>query len=103
MKKFSWCTASAGGHWCRAARFRPTTMAALERYWEFRASAYRPCSRRTPLLAFEWPPLKAATRHYYRPCWRPPLRSEEHTSELQSPVHLVCRLLLEKKKHIEDQ
>src|SRR6266581_9264527 len=42
-------------------------------------------------------------------CWRPrtrvrhtsgagPARSEEHTSELQSPVHLVCRLLLEKKK-----
>src|SRR5947208_11438285 len=26
------------------------------------------------------------------------LRSEEHTSELQSPDHLVCRLLLEKKK-----
>src|SRR5690348_17802001 len=28
-------------------------------------------------------------------------RSEEHTSELQSPVHLVCRLLLEKKKKIK--
>src|SRR2546422_2252803 len=28
--------------------------------------------------------------------WR--LRSEEHTSELQSRLHLVCRLLLEKKK-----
>src|SRR5258708_12509820 len=27
-------------------------------------------------------------------------RSEEHTSELQSPDHLVCRLLLEKKKSI---
>src|SRR5258708_10215936 len=27
-----------------------------------------------------------------------PRRSEEHTSELQSPDHLVCRLLLEKKK-----
>src|SRR5256885_11243838 len=26
-------------------------------------------------------------------------RSEEHTSELQSPCNLVCRLLLEKKKH----
>src|SRR5947208_15480679 len=26
-------------------------------------------------------------------------RSEEHTSELQSPDHLVCRLLLEKKKY----
>src|SRR5690348_17772288 len=30
-------------------------------------------------------------------------RSEEHTSELQSPVHLVCRLLLEKKKKITTQ
>src|SRR5258708_24488041 len=28
-------------------------------------------------------------------------RSEEHTSELQSPDHLVCRLLLEKKKRLE--
>src|SRR5258708_24887751 len=27
-------------------------------------------------------------------------RSEEHTSELQSPDHLVCRLLLEKKNHL---
>src|ERR1017187_10894167 len=31
------------------------------------------------------------------------LRSEEHTSELQSPMYLVCRLLLEKKKKIEKQ
>src|SRR5690348_18226041 len=30
-------------------------------------------------------------------------RSEEHTSELQSPVHLVCRLLLEKKNKIKTQ
>src|SRR5438876_3469442 len=30
-------------------------------------------------------------------------RSEEHTSELQSPVHLVCRLLLEKKKGKQDR
>src|SRR2546429_4512101 len=28
------------------------------------------------------------------------IRSEEHTSELQSRLHLVCRLLLEKKKNI---
>src|SRR5258708_23795731 len=28
-------------------------------------------------------------------------RSEEHTSELQSPDHLVCRLLLEKKKQLQ--
>src|SRR5256885_16581527 len=31
--------------------------------------------------------------------WRGPARSEEHTSELQSPCNLVCRLLLEKKKY----
>src|SRR5574341_556869 len=30
--------------------------------------------------------------------YRDPRRSEEHTSELQSPTNLVCRLLLEKKK-----
>src|SRR6266581_4942620 len=35
-------------------------------------------------------------RRLLRANW--PCRSEEHTSELQSPVHLVCRLLLEKKK-----
>src|SRR2546429_4377586 len=35
--------------------------------------------------------------------WKPPAlqdRSEEHTSELQSRLHLVCRLLLEKKKYL---
>src|SRR5690348_17940543 len=37
----------------------------------------------------------AVHRHFQR---NRDLRSEEHTSELQSPVHLVCRLLLEKKK-----
>src|SRR2546422_5903765 len=31
------------------------------------------------------------------------LRSEEHTSELQSRLHLVCRLLLEKKKKTRDR
>src|SRR5258708_15946400 len=30
-------------------------------------------------------------------------RSEEHTSELQSPDHLVCRLLLEKKKKTQER
>src|SRR5260363_117941 len=34
----------------------------------------------------------------YSPLMPPCMRSEEHTSELQSPDHLVCRLLLEKKK-----
>src|SRR5256885_10717324 len=35
-----------------------------------------------------------------QPLTRVGLRSEEHTSELQSPCNLVCRLLLEKKKKV---
>src|SRR2546426_9226568 len=42
-------------------------------------------------------PVRSAARH------RPQApRSEEHTSELQSPCNLVCRLLLEKKKNHTD-
>src|SRR5258708_22645395 len=37
-------------------------------------------------------------RRKHSASWFSPARSEEHTSELQSPDHLVCRLLLEKKK-----
>src|SRR5260370_20732695 len=39
-----------------------------------------------------------APRGYSSP--RSPFRSEEHTSELQSHLNLVCRLLLEKKKNL---
>src|SRR5258708_24516999 len=60
----------------------------------------------------KWAPAMAITRRQTLKCTgdengnnqRPRLcsnissRSEEHTSELQSPDHLVCRLLLEKKK-----
>src|SRR5690348_17993573 len=48
-------------------------------------------------------PLQRIVQHR-RSVWslvlEPGARSEEHTSELQSPVHLVCRLLLEKKKQV---
>src|SRR5258708_24375631 len=52
-----------------------------------------------------WPAARGVPvprpRHarHHRPQRRRCPRSEEHTSELQSPDHLVCRLLLEKKKH----
>src|SRR5258708_29286828 len=45
--------------------------------------------------------LRRGARPAYWPapsCQKSERRSEEHTSELQSPDHLVCRLLLEKKK-----
>src|SRR2546426_6051090 len=43
-------------------------------------------------------PGRTAGREGDRPLVHRPPRSEEHTSELQSPCNLVCRLLLEKKK-----
>src|SRR2546425_7526646 len=47
-----------------------------------------------------WSPAggNAAPPDWRRHSRRPPPRSEEHTSELQSLAYLVCRLLLEKKK-----
>src|SRR2546422_7625656 len=46
--------------------------------------------------------IEAEDRDEGDPRARDPLRrSEEHTSELQSRLHLVCRLLLEKKKQTE--
>src|SRR5690625_6962702 len=46
------------------------------------------------------PPQNAIGKalHYLHSQWNRLVRSEEHTSELQSRGHLVCRLLLEKKK-----
>src|SRR2546422_8556052 len=41
---------------------------------------------------------RIGTSNSHLTCFRP--RSEEHTSELQSRLHLVCRLLLEKKKQM---
>src|SRR5258708_28845400 len=41
---------------------------------------------------------RAVSRRVRESFVTPEQRSEEHTSELQSPDHLVCRLLLEKKK-----
>src|SRR5258708_26543092 len=48
---------------------------------------------RSPRRRLPQPPPRPSPRRV-----RSPPRSEEHTSELQSPDHLVCRLLLEKKK-----
>src|SRR5256885_12050088 len=41
---------------------------------------------------------RRSSNHRFGHQFGPPVRSEEHTSELQSPCNLVCRLLLEKKK-----
>src|SRR2546426_2874392 len=65
---------------------------ALPILWSRRVpeSSTKTCSSRAP--------GSARTRTPRRGTSAPTTRSEEHTSELQSPCNLVCRLLLEKKK-----
>src|SRR5256885_5412067 len=54
--------------------------------------------------ARSWPAPCLTRRATGQPGWPVALRrSEEHTSELQSPCNLVCRLLLEKKKKAQHQ
>src|SRR5256885_11684163 len=55
---------------------------------------------RTARVEHPQPELQLHRVHDQWPADVPVERSEEHTSELQSPCNLVCRLLLEKKKHI---
>src|SRR5207247_3582556 len=75
---------------------------------EFRARAVAPRPANAHIVQFRWTHERcrkpsntdvsvssSSTRSSAREPWAP--RSEEHTSELQSRVDLVCRLLLEKK------
>src|SRR5436189_2122931 len=60
----------------------------------FRSSSGRACSSTTPNICATELSIEAASMLSSVA----QMRSEEHTSELQSPMYLVCRLLLEKKK-----
>src|SRR5258708_22297621 len=60
-------------------------------------SRQRPDSRPTTV------PSELRVHCWFAPPLQSQIRSEEHTSELQSPDHLVCRLLLEKKKNNTDK
>src|SRR5687768_18275288 len=78
----------------------------------FRSLNRPPSQQRTPPLPPPWRPraaaggrpcgaatrARAAATYASTSCAASLSRSEEHTSELQSRLHLVCRLLLEKKK-----
>src|SRR5256885_13153265 len=70
---------------------------------EQRRSGGRRSGGQTQTAAVGWAKSDALIRadvlHATRATIRPIDRSEEHTSELQSPCNLVCRLLLEKKKN----
>src|SRR5699024_11306353 len=70
---------------------RAARLAAVGNLWDIRKIA----KRRTPTPAFDY--VDGAAQSEIT------IRSEEHTSELQSRFDLVCRLLLEKKNNAERQ
>src|SRR5207248_9777593 len=79
--------------WCHRARTELSTLSLHDALpiWVRRRARYRavPC-----------PPLRVhATESLLPGCPSERFRSEEHTSELQSPYDLVCRLLFEKKNN----
>src|SRR2546426_2417448 len=78
---------AADGHEVRSLLAQPRRLALLA---YLAAATPRDFQRRDSLVALFWPELD---QKHARAA-----RSEEHTSELQSPCNLVCRLLLEKKK-----
>src|SRR5258708_31462527 len=89
-------------HSVQLERTLPLTAAPLP--WRMSAQGFHSsCSPSfEPLTdgSFSYSPSASAMPFCLQPCsFR--IRSEEHTSELQSPDHLVCRLLLEKKKMLK--
>src|SRR5688500_19252400 len=73
----------------RSWRIGPPRPALLSQFLRTVGGSEMPSARSASVMLFDWKrdcvPLRKA------------VRSEEHTSELQSPCNLVCRLLLEKK------
>src|SRR5689334_23637893 len=84
-------------------RSRPNVCRTPPRRWRGHCPKCPPCPRswRPPVHSGLYQPWAVPAPRPGRtspPTDRPCHRSEEHTSELQSQFHLVCRLLLEKKK-----
>src|SRR2546422_7627464 len=91
----------------RSTLFPYTTLFRSNAYWGVRATSTRAArirpKRRSPSddSRRSSSTVKRSPGRMSREKSTSQSRSEEHTSELQSRLHLVCRLLLEKKKKIE--
>src|SRR2546429_4781642 len=94
VRKFLGCASPRLKCWVTSA---PLPERPRLRWWKHWATRTPPCDSTPPLL---W---EKSEQSRSWPCRRwladSTIRSEEHTSELQSRLHLVCRLLLEKKKY----
>src|SRR5256884_3697390 len=79
---------------------RSTRYRELTEFWPAQAFFPKEVTTETPRRRHSTraPRSQTSLRFVLAPRGRPAHRSEEHTSELQSRLHLVCRLLLEKKK-----
>src|SRR2546426_6837278 len=85
----------------RSTLFPYTTL-----FRSFTSSGRRPVRRQALAILSRTCPIFSSRSMAERPGSCPQAadyfrRSEEHTSELQSPCNLVCRLLLEKKNHLD--
>src|SRR3989454_1392218 len=81
----------------RSTLFPYTTLFRSPRRYEV-THVPAPVRNRDRLIGVSEPVLPRYERIAFEKSLVAPQRSEEHTSELQSPCNLVCRLLLEKKK-----
>src|ERR1022692_5178737 len=64
---------------------------------DYKVTGVQTCALPIWIPPADWPP-KTPSDCWRSNRWSKRCRSEEHTSEFQSPCNLVCRLLLEKKK-----
>src|SRR5207247_9702853 len=79
----------------------PARIVAGDNWLESNLDAYKQWAQtHNSLLIVTWDEAVAPDGNHIPTIFVGPMRSEEHTSELQSRVDLVCRLLLEKKKMI---
>src|SRR3989449_5086223 len=91
-------------HWCEyASRVTKSARLGIPPGWRGAGWPENRVWARSKLPHQKWTGLVLPTKRLRntsrtRLIWTSSCRSEEHTSELQSRLHLVCRLLLEKKK-----
>src|SRR5699024_11433021 len=89
--------ATAPGHWPGLTEIQQMPQSKAKKY-AWLIEAIKNTARR-PFYTNSWVGIGHTTQARSTPQGTDELRSEEHTSELQSRFDLVCRLLLEKKKY----
>src|SRR5262245_64678567 len=91
---FPYTTLFRSLHLVRGSMVLVFVLFGYQKWWEYEAQTLIPFISNGPLTSWMYPVLGLHGASYFLG-----VRSEEHTSELQSLRHLVCRLLLEKKKY----